>query len=335
MKQKSASPDMRPAMRGIALPPLGLGCAALGNLYRAVPDDEAEGALAAAIATGAAYLDTAPHYGQGLSELRIGRFLATHGGDRPVLSSKVGRSLVAAEPVPLRDGFASNRPFRAVFDYRAHAVATQIDDIVERLGTMPEILFVHDIGRLVHREAHEARLAEALDGAFPALLDLRSAGRVRAIGIGVNEIDICLELLDRVPLDFILLAGRYTLLEQGALDALFPRAEALGTRFVIGGPFNSGVLAGGDHYNYAGVPPAVRARVAALEAVARRHGVPLPAAALHFPLAHKLVASVIPGSRSAAEVEANARWLAHPIPAAFWAELRDAGLIDARAPVPV
>jgi D-threo-aldose 1-dehydrogenase len=321
-------------MAPVALPPLGLGCAALGNLYSAVGDAEAEATLAAAIAEGIGYFDTAPHYGQGLSELRLGAFLGWGPEPRAILSSKLGRSLVPAEPAVERDGFRSGRPFRAVFDYSAAAAAEQLAGIEERLGRAPDILLVHDLGRLVHGPSHPERLREALAGVFPFLLDWRARAEGRAIGIGVNEIAVCLDVLEEVPLDFILLAGRYTLLEQDALDRLFPVALERGVSIVLGGPFNSGVLAGGAHYNYGGVPEGIRAKVAALATVAGRHGLPLPAAALQFPLAHPAVASVIPGCRSAEEVRACAAWFRLPVPEAFWAELRADGLVRADAPLP-
>ncbi|WP_448579825.1 aldo/keto reductase [Thermaurantiacus sp.] len=318
----------------VALPPLGLGCAALGNLYSAVSDAQAEATLAAARAEGIGYFDTAPHYGQGLSEQRLGAFLGREPEPRPILSSKLGRSLVPAEAVEERDGFRSRQPFRALFDYSAAAAAEQLAGIVGRLGREPDILLVHDIGRLVHGRRHEERLREALAGVFPFLLDWRARAEGRAIGIGVNEIAVCLEVLEAVPIDVILLAGRYTLLEQEALDRLFPVALERGVAIVLGGPFNSGVLAGGAHYNYGAVPRAVQERVAALAAVAGRHGLPLPAAALQFPLAHPAVASVIPGCRSAAEVRACAAWSRFPIPEAFWMALRADGLVRADAPLP-
>lgn len=317
-----------------ALTPLGLGLAPLGNLYAAISDAEAEATLAAAITAGIGYFDTAPHYGQGLSEKRLGSFLGWNPAPMPTLSSKLGRSLVPAEPVAERDGFLSGQPFRAVFDYSADAARQQLAGIRERLGREPDIIFVHDIGRLVHGERHEERMRQAADGVFPFLIDWRGHSEGRAIGIGVNEIDICIEVLQSISVDLILLAGRYTLLEQEALDRLLPMAKERGVGIVIGGPFNSGVLAGGDHYNYAGVPPWVRTRVGALSEIARRHHIPLPAAALQFPLAHPAIRSVVPGCRSAAEVNACAQWFSLPIPAGFWRDLHAAGLIRPDAPVP-
>jgi D-threo-aldose 1-dehydrogenase len=316
----------------IVLPALGLGCAAFGNLYAAVADGEVADALAAALEVGVRYFDTAPYYGHGLSESRLGAFLPVPEG--VLLSTKVGRSLAHGE-APGETGFVDAAFARPYFDYSRDAVLRQVEESLVRLRRdRIDILYVHDIGALVHGPDHPHRFREALDGAFPALAELKSQGVVGAIGIGVNEIAVCLETLAAVDLDLILLAGRYTLLEQGALDGLLPLCLERGVGVVVGGPFNSGVLAGGDHYDYAGVPPAVAARVQRMQALCLQHGVRLPAAALQFPLAHPAVVSVIPGARSAAEVRANAAVMGEGVPSAFWADLKREGLIHPDAPVP-
>jgi D-threo-aldose 1-dehydrogenase len=315
------------------LPPLGMGCAALGNLYAPISDADAQAALAAAATGGVTFFDTAPYYGHGLSESRLGAFLAGLPG-KPILSTKVGRSLAAGE-APGDTGFIDAARARPYFDYSAAAVARQVDESLGRLGVdAVDLLLVHDLGALTHGADHARQFRIAMAGAFPALADLKAGKRTRAIGLGVNEVAICLEVLAEIDLDVILLAGRYTLLEQAPLDDLLPLCAARGVKLIVGGPFNSGVLAGNPHYDYGAVPPAVAARVRALGAVCARHAVPLAAAALQFPLAHPAVASVIPGARSAAEVTANIALMDHPIPTAFWAELKDAGLIRADAPVP-
>ncbi|MFN7399274.1 MAG: aldo/keto reductase [Sandaracinobacter sp.] len=320
------------AKPGAVLPALGLGCAAFGNLYAAVPDGDVADTLAAAVEVGVRYFDTAPYYGHGLSESRLGALLPAV--DQLVLSTKVGRSLAQGE-APGETGFADAAFARPYFDYRRDAVLRQVEESLQRLRRdRIDILYVHDIGALVHGADHPARFREALEGAFPALAELKAQGVVGAIGIGVNESAVCLETLAEVDLDLILLAGRYTLLEQGALDGLLPLCVERGVGVVVGGPFNSGVLAGGTHYDYAGVPPAIAARVQRMQAVCARHGVRLPAAALQFPLAHPAVVSVIPGARSAAEVRANAAAMGEAIPAAFWADLHGEGLIRPDAPVP-
>jgi D-threo-aldose 1-dehydrogenase len=312
---------------------LGLGCAGIGNLYAEVSNAEAAATLAAAVAGGIAHFDTAPYYGHGLSEARLGAFLRATGADIRI-STKVGRGL--AEGAPDGDtGFVGVPPLRPYFDYSRDGVLRQVDESLRRLGLeRVDALLVHDIGRLTHGGDHAARFRDALEGAIPALLGLKSDGVTRAIGIGVNEVAVCLQTLAEVDLDCILLAGRYTLLEQTALDELLPLCVARGVEIIVGGPFNSGVLAGGAHYDYGAIPAAVGTRVAALAATCSSFGVPLAAAALQFPLAHPAVVRVIPGARSAAEVEANLALMAASIPDALWAELKGQGLLRPDAPVP-
>lgn len=317
----------------VAWPRLGLGCAALGNLYAPVDDRDAAATLAAAAAGGTAYFDTAPYYGHGLSEQRLGAFLRRAPGPY-LVSTKVGRSLADGE-TPGDTGFVGARRARPYFDYSRAAVEHQVAASLTRLGVaVVDALFVHDLGERTHGAAHEAQMAIALEGAFPALAALKRRGVTRAVGLGVNEVAVCLDVLAATDLDLILLAGRYTLLDQQALDTLLPLCVERGVGVVIGGPFNSGVLAGDAHYDYGAVPPAVADRVAALRSVCDAHGVPLAAAALQFPLAHPAVASVIPGARSASEVEQNLRHMAHPIPRALWDELKERGLLPADAPIP-
>lgn len=317
----------------LKLPQLGMGCATLGNLYAPISDETAAAALCAAADAGVGFFDTAPYYGHGLSEARLGRFLAGC-AVRPLLSTKVGRSLAHGE-APGETGFVDARRARPYFDYSADAVARQVAESLGRLQVdAVDMLLVHDLGALVHGDAHPRQFDIAMAGAFPQLAELKQQGLTRAIGLGVNEVAICLAVLDRIDLDVILLAGRYTLLEQAPLDDLLPLCAARGVQVIVGGPYNSGVLAGNPHYNYGAVPPAVAARVQALAALCDRHNVPLAAAALQFPLAHPAVSSVIPGASSAAEIRANAAHMAQPIPAALWAEMKAAGLIRADAPVP-
>lgn len=315
------------------LPPLGMGCAALGNLYSAISDAQAFAALEAAASHGVRMFDTAPFYGHGLSEARLGTFLAGL-DERPVLSTKVGRSLAHGED-PGETGFVNAAKARPYFDYSAAAVERQAAESLDRLGVESvDMLLVHDLGELTHGDQHNRHYEMAMEGAFPALAKLKQSGVTRAIGLGVNEVAICLQVLAEIDLDVILLAGRFTLLEQGPLDDLLPLCQSRGIEVIIGGPFNSGVLAGAPHYDYGAVPPAVAERVSALASICERHEVPLPAAALQFPLAHPAIASVIPGARSAAEMTANIAHLAHPIPTALWADMKGAGLIRADAPFP-
>lgn len=322
---------------------LGLGLAPLGNLYRSVSDREARETLASAIDLGIGYFDTAPYYGFGLSERRSGDVLR---GERDVVvSTKVGRLLRPAPDAEVsaeRSGFFSPMPFEPVFDYSYDGILRSHDHSLQRLGlSRIDILLIHDIGRLTHGELHADRLEQLVEGGgLKALQRLREEKAVSAIGVGVNEIQICLDLMDRADLDVLLLAGRYTLLEQGAIDELLPRCIAEQVSVVIGGPFNSGILATGPsgaatpRYNYAPAPAAVRERASRLEAVCTSHGVPLAAAALQFPVAHPAVAAVIPGFASVDEVRAGVSHFQTPIPEALWADLRGEALIDPRAPVP-
>jgi len=315
---------------------LGLGCAALGNLYEQVSPEDAGATLHAARAAGVNYFDTAPYYGHGLSEQRLGAFLNTGSGPRVTVSSKVGRTLIPVRRGDEGDfGFAAPLANRPVFDYSADAVRAQVEHSMARLGIDEfGMLLIHDIGVMTHGEAHAATLRQAMDEALPTLRSLQQAGVVAAIGIGVNEIDVCLETLAAADIDVILLAGRYTLLEQRALDELLPACEARGVSVIVGGPFNSGALVGGGHYDYGSVPAEVRQRIHGIEAVCRRHGVPTAAAALQFPLAHPAVAAVIPGARSAAEMQANLNHMSRKIPTDLYAELKAEGLLAQGAPTP-
>jgi D-threo-aldose 1-dehydrogenase len=322
---------------------LGFGGAGIGNLYRELDEDDALAAVKASYASGVRYFDTAPFYGFGLSELRMGAALAgSH--PAPAISTKVGRRLVATGPQDAsvgREGYFSPRPFAPVFDYSYASVVQSHAESLERLQVRRvDILLCHDIGKLTHGDAHAARMREFLEGGYPAMRELRDAGAVRAIGLGVNEVDVALEILSHCDIDCILLAGRYTLLEQPALAELLPRCEQRRVSIICGGPFNSGILATGSklaartHYNYAPPPAEILERVRRLEAVCEEFDVPLQSAALQFPLAHPAIATVVAGCVTASEANDCARYFTHPIPPAFWRALRDRGLVDHRAPLP-
>jgi D-threo-aldose 1-dehydrogenase len=328
---------------GLEVSELGFGGAAIGNLYRVLADQDADDAVRESFATGVRYFDTAPFYGFGLSEVRLGQ--ALHGAAAmPVISTKVGRRLVPTGPQDAgvgREGYFSPRPFAPVFDYGYESVMRSHAESLERLKVARiDILLCHDIGRLTHGATHGARVAEFLEGGYRAMRELRDAGTVRAIGIGVNEWEICVELLATCELDCILLAGRYTLLEQPSLDVLLPLCERRRVSILCGGPFNSGVLAAGSragsktHYNYAAPPPAVLERVARLEQLCAEFSVPLQAAALQFPLGHPRVASVVAGCANGAESKNCAAMYSFPIAPEFWRALRERELVDARAPLP-
>lgn len=329
---------------GLSVTELGLGTAPLGNLFRPLADDIARATLASAKEAGFGYYDTAPFYGFGLSERRLGD--ALRGQKGIVLSTKVGRLLnPAKDPIDqnkVRHGYATSMPFEPVYDYSYDAVMRSFAESLQRLGLARiDLLYIHDIGRLTHGDANTARMAELTrGGGLRALEELRESGAIAGFGMGVNEVPACLDVMAYARLDVILLAGRYTLLEQTPLDDLFPACEAVGTAIVVGGPYNSGILAVGAqsgetlYYNYEPAPPDVVEKVRRIEAVCARHAVPLAAAALQFPLAHPLVASVIPGLDSPARVQQTLTLYRHPIPAAFWRDLQDADLIRTDAPLP-
>lgn len=326
---------------------LAFGAASIGNLYRAVPDDQACEVVKRAWDAGIRYFDTAPHYGFGLSEKRLGAVLAElDPAQSAIVSTKVGRRL---DPCPdadlstMRQAFVSPEPFESVFDYSYDAVIRSYEGSLKRLRRdRIDILYAHDIGAFAHGAEHSRRFAEFMGGGYRAMLELRDSGAVGAIGLGVNEIAICIEMLGAGEIDLIMLAGRYTLLEQDPLDDLLPLCARRGVQLVIAGPYNSGILAKGvrhggaiPNFNYEPAPPAIVERVGAIEDICARHGVPLAAAALQFPLAHPQIASVVPGMGSVRQVDDALALMAQPIPAVLWGELRDAGLIRRDAPVPI
>ncbi len=327
-------PVRRLGRTAVEVSALGFGAAALGNLFRAIADDAAIQTVRTALDGGITYVDTAPHYGQGLSERRVGGILPRE----IVVSTKIGRVL---KPIPApppgteRHGFVDGDPFEPHFDYGYDGVMQSFEASLKRLGRDHiDILLAHDLGGDTHGADACGHMKAFLDGGFRAMAELKAQGRIRAIGLGVNEWQVCDEVLRHADLDVVLLAGRYTLLEQAPLDHFLPLCERRGVAVVVGGPYNSGVLTGGTHYNYAAVPQAIAARVAALEAVCADHRVPLAAAALQFPLAHPCVASVIPGAASPAEVQSNLDRLAIAVPAALWADLKSRNLLHEAAPVP-
>jgi D-threo-aldose 1-dehydrogenase len=315
---------------------MGLGCATLGGSRIAVSRQEAESIVAAAWAAGVNYIDTAPYYGVGRAERCVGDAVRWVPRDEWVLSTKVGRLLRPRASAAENTQPHYPLPFEAVYDYSYDGVMRSFEDSLQRLGLARiDILYVHDIGAVQHgAEAHPRLMQTLREGGYRALEELRSADIVSAIGIGVNEREVLVEAMEWGDWDAFLLAGRYTLLEQAPLEDLLPRAEKVGTSIVVGGPLNSGILAGRDTWNYKTAPPEIVARVNAIETICDSHRVPLAAAALQFPLAHPAVAAIIPGPRNVDEFHENVRLLRHPIPAALWADLRDAGLLHPHAPTP-
>ncbi len=323
---------------------LGFGGAPLGNLFAPVGDAVASALVRHAYRAGVRYFDTAPHYGNGLSEHRIGSALRDVARDAFVLSTKVGRLLVPDATAPRNQhGYVDVLPFAQRWDYSFDGTLRSIEDSLQRLGLARiDYVYIHDVARDAHGDDAPRRFREAMEGAVPALSRLRADGAIAGFGLGVNEVEVCVDALAHADLDVLLLAGRYTLLDQSALPNLLPMCVKRGTRVVLGGPFNSGILATGArptdgrpaYFNYAPAAPDIVARVAAVETLCAAHGVPLKAAALQFPRAHPAVACVLAGARSAAELDENLAMSAQPIPAALWRDLRSAGLIAADAPVP-
>jgi len=326
-------------------PPLGFGAAGLGKLYTSMSDDAAAATVRAAFEAGLRYVDTAPYYGFGLSETRLGRaFGAPEAPSGLVVSTKVGRILSpmsGPEPTRTADGFVEASPFEVRFDYSYDGVMRSFESSLDRLGLeRVDILLAHDLGPATHGEAHSEVFQTFLRGGYLAMCRLKDQGAVGDIGIGVNEIDVCLETLDAVDLDVILLAGRYTLLEQGALDRLLPECLRRGTSVIVGGPYNSGVLVSDPdgsapiYYNYAPAPASILNRVRRIRAICADHRTPVGAAALQFPLGHPAVVSVVAGMGRASQVREAVDFMNTPIPDALWAELKAEGLVHAAAPCP-
>jgi len=323
---------------------LGFGGAPLANLYHAISDAEAQSTLDAAFAAGITYYDTSPFYGLGRSEERFGTALKGWSRDKVVISTKIGRVLedCAPEDMIAQTQFIDepHRKFR--FDYSYDGLMASFEQSLKRLGTdYIDILYVHDIDIWTHgsKAASDARINELFDdGGYRALEELRAAGTIKAFGAGVNEWKICETLAGRGDFDCFLLAGRYTLLEQGAQDSFLPDCQKRGTSIILGGPYNSGILATGAvpgaKYNYNDASPEILERTRALEAVCAAHNVALVEAALHFVLAHPVMVSVIPGGLGPEDVARNIEVLSARIPAKLWDDLKAEKLIGADSPVP-
>ncbi|MGB8437551.1 MAG: aldo/keto reductase [Burkholderiales bacterium] len=332
--------------QGPSVTRLGLGGVPLGDPHGPIDEARAALTLETAYANGVNYYDTAPWYGVGKSEHRMGHVLRTKPRERVVVSTKVGRVLIrprdVSGPGPYSQRWAGGLPFDLRFDYTRDGVLRSYEDSLQRLGmTRVDALVVHDLDlKFHHNEAGIAARLEELDrgGGFAALADLRERGEIGAIGAGINQIGMIPRFLERFETDFFLVAMPYTLLDQTALDGELPLCVERNVAVVIGAVFSSGILARptepGAQYGYKPVEPDVRARVARIDAVCRRHGVPIGAAALQFPLAHPAVSSVIPGADSAEQVRTNMQWMRIAIPPAFWDALRAEKLVRHDAPTP-
>lgn len=333
---------VRPLGRsGLKVTTLGFGGAPLGDLYAHLDEASAVATVEAALASGINLVDTSPLYGHGLSEHRIGAALRRSGRKDVVISTKVGR---VADPFAGRgdgSGYLGGLPHGLRFDYSYDGAMRSLEQSALRLGVdRLDVVLIHDVDVWTHgADMIERRFAEAMDGAYRALDKLRAAGAVKAIGVGVNEAQMCERFARAGDFDTMLLAGRYSLLEQPALTSFMPLALEKGIGLMLGGVFNSGILAtgpvAGAKYNYQPAPPEILARVAAIEAICARHGVPLRRAALQFPLGHPAVASLVMGAVKPEEVADQVAALSAPVPAALWTELKAEGLLGADVPVPI
>lgn len=319
---------------GLSVTSVSLGSAPLGNLFQPVSDEAARATLQAAWDAGIRLFDTAPYYGHGRSERRIGDFLRGQDRDGYVLCSKVGRLLTPLRGRPMPDcGFADPLPFVPEYDYGYDAVMRSFEDSLQRLGLdRIDILLGHDIGRMTHGDAHEAHFRTFMSGGLRALAELKASGAIRAYGLGVNETEVCEAVLRDADLDCILLAGRFSLLDHKGALPLLETCTRRGVSILAGGVFNSGILATGPvpgaRFNYEEAPPAVMERARRLQEVCARHGVPLPTAALHFPLSHPAVASLLIGVADPELLHRNTAGLRAEVPVALWADLMEAGLLD-------
>ena len=328
---------------GLSLSEIGLGTAPLGDLFDKVDDAEAAELIEAAWDGGERYFDTSPWYGRGQAEHRLGRTLYRRPREDYVLSTKIGRLLRRpSEPGPFDRGeWIGGLEFETVFDYGYDGVMRSFEDSLQRLGiNRVDLLLIHDLDGWFHKSAEtlDAYFEQLTGSGWRALAALRDQGLIKGIGAGLNTMGSIPRFLDAFDIDFFLLAMRYTLLETDVLDAEFPRCAERGVGIVIGGGYNSGILATGAvpgaMYNYRPAGPDVLERVAKIKAVCKRHDVPIAAAALQFPLGHPIVASIIPGAIKVGQVERNLAAFTRPIPADLWAELKHEKLLRADAPTP-
>lgn len=332
--------DREFARSGLRTTTLGFGAAPLGNIFREISTADSHAMVHAAWNSGIRLYDTAPMYGHGLSEHRLADALFEYPRDEYVLVTKVGRRLQPAAPGTFDHGvWVKVPPMRSDFDYSYDGTYRQVEESLQRMmSDRFDVLLVHDIDRFTHGDAQPQRFAEAVAGSFKALLEMRDAGTVKAIGVGVNEHDVCYNVAQAVDIDCLLLAGRYTLLEQEALNDLLPLCEERKVSVILGGVLNSGILATGNtpgaKYNYAPAPQHVRDKVDKIEAVCREFNVALPAAAMQFAAAHPAVVNVCIGARSMDQWAANFTYLNTPIPGEFWQTLVTQGLIREDAPLP-
>jgi D-threo-aldose 1-dehydrogenase len=320
--------------------PIGYGTSSLGNLYEIIPDAVADATLAEAWRAGFRYFDTSPFYGFGLSELRIGRFLRSVPRESFILSTKVGRYMKPPRGEPVEKlHWAGPLELHPVFDYSYDGIMRSIEQSIIRLGfERIDILLIHDVDRWTHGKEFPRMFAAAMEGAYRALDELRQHGHVKAIGVGINEADVAADFLRAGDFDCIMLAGRYTLLDQSALDVFLPLAQSRGVDVFMAGIFNSGVLAKPDlknvTYDYAVAPDVIVARAKRIAAICGEFGVPLQAAAIQFPRGHPAVKTVVLGMSKPERIRQNLGWFSIEIPSALWSRLKEVRLIREDTPLP-
>lgn len=325
---------------GFDVTAFSFGTAPLGNIFKPIDEATSDAMIRQSWDAGVRYFDTAPYYGHGLAELRLGHSLRWKDRRDYVVATKVGRVLKPARRADIEFApWVEAAANRLEFDYSYDGTMRAFEDSLQRMALEHiDILFIHDIDVFTRGEEQPAVFEQAMTGSWKALEKLRDQKVVKAIGVGVNEWQVCHEALKRRDFDCFLLAGRYTLLEQEALDEFLPLCVERGAAVVVGGGFNSGILATGAKpgakYNYSPAPDDIMKRVAAIEQVCRAHDVPLPAAALQFVVAHPAVASFCAGTRTEQQLAQNIEWFSRPIPAEFWSELKACGLLREDAPVP-
>jgi len=316
------------------------GTAPLGNIFRPIDEITCQAMVDTAWQRGVRFFDTAPMYGHGLSELRTGHYLREYPREDWVLATKVGRLLKPQLRAKINfEPWVDAAANEVIFDYSYDATMRSVEDSLQRMAcSYIDMLFIHDIDVFTHGEQQPQRFSEAMNGAAKALMHLKEQGLVKAVGVGVNEWEVCHAALQQYDFDVFLLAGRYTLLEQEALNEFFPLCQQKQASVVVGGGFNSGILATGAvpgaKYNYAPAPEAIMQKVAGIELVCAEYGVELPAAALQFVTAHPVVASFIAGTRNQQQLSNNLDWVSSPIAPEFWVRLKELNLLRQDAPVP-
>jgi D-threo-aldose 1-dehydrogenase len=325
----------------LSLPGLGFGAAHLGELYAKVDEAESRATLDAAWDAGLRYYDTAPWYGRGLSEHRLGGFLRTKPRGEFKVTTKVGRQLVRPKDPKAfdRSPWVGGLNFEVLWDYSYDGIMRSYAQALQRLALdTVEALIIHDLDAGYHGEHFAQRQKDLRDSGIKALQELKKSGDIQAYGMGINTDEALEEVASQVELDFCLVAMPYTLLDQKSLHRGMAALQKRGASVIIGAPLASGILATGSsgpaHYGYGKAPPEVQAKVRGIEAVCKAHNVALPAAALQFVLAHPIVVSAIPGAARPSEVIANVGHVNAPIPAAFWSDLKAQKLIDPDSPVP-